>query len=312
VIRLDRALLLGALAALGCARTPPPLHPAAAIVAPATIAQAPREPAPAPLERVAFPVGWVRGALAPEERPSFASKRRAVTPEVLRVADLPVVEVTPRPVDSKRPSNQTVTPGELSQSIFITSGCGRASVRDHAFGFIQVGWFAQPIAPQSGGGVSLWHVNGGDGHYRYPLASWQTLDRGPGGALRFQETNAWFDMTTCKAYEVRRMEAAPQPLAGGLAYVFRTRCPSCNASKMDVLHVLTPDNGWDSGPFDHREITLGAGTSSTTVFHLGTSAIHRFHEIGAAAERAVDVVLGLDVVQGTGEAEPTAVVYVSE
>ncbi len=158
----------------------------------------------------------------------------------------------------------------------------------------------------------LWHVKGGDGQHRYIPASWQTLDRAPGGALRFQETDAWFDVLSCKAYEARRLEALARPVAGGLAYAFRTRCPSCKGSKIETLHLLTPSAGFDLDTFAHHEIALGPGLSSSKVIALSLAAITRFRKAGAVTERATDARLGIEVMQASGEAEPTAVVYVSD
>ncbi len=330
MIRLDRALLLPLLAALGCAGAPPSPRaaaPAAAprpIVAAATISAAPIvaaatiAPSPAPIDRAALPAGWVRGALAPlDPGPKTAPlnlgpQRTIVAPIALRLADLPLIEITPRPLDTQRPGPKAPPPGEPSREIFIAPGCSRASVRNHDVGTITVGWSSLPIAPQSGGGVMLGGFNGGDGHDRYTPASWRTLDRAPGGALRYRETNAWFDVITCKAYEVRHMEAVATPIASGLGYAFRTHCPSCKAADVDQLHLITPGTGWGTDPFDHTEIALGPGQSTTRVLTLGSSAIRRFREAGSLADRVADAQLGLDIVQGTGESEPTAMVYVTD
>ena len=331
MIRLDRALLIPALAALGtlgCAGAPPQPRAAATlaptspspIVAAATIAAPPSAPAAASssIAPGAFPAGWVRGAPAPldsSSRETFSSldpQRPTVAPNALRLADLPLIEETPRPPSTQPPSNETAAPGEPARDIFITPECGRASVRNHAFGFIEVSWASQPIAAQSGGGVMLGHVKGGDGQHRYVPASWQTIDRAPGGALRFQETDAWFDVLSCKAYEARRLEALALPIAGGLAYAFRTRCPSCKGSKIETLHLLTPSAGFVPGTFDHHEIALGPGQSSSKVIALSLGAITRFRHAGAATDRATDARLGIEVMQASGEPEPTAVVYVSD
>lgn len=330
MIRLDLALdlacalLLPALGALGCAGAPlppPTAAPIAAssasapvIVAAPTVA-APTVAAATTSAPAALPAGWTAGAPAPLEAAKAPASPTldAGAPEALRLADLPLVEVTPIPSDKHRPSVKTRTPGEPSREILITPGCKRASVRNHAFGFIQVGWVVQPIAAQSGGGVELWHVKGGDGRERYTVALWATLDRGEDGALHFQETDAWFDMLDCKAYEVRHVDAAPRPIAGGLAYAFRTHCASCTGAEVDQLHLITPgSDGADTGSFDHREIPLGPGLSKTLSLHLSADSIRRFRQGGALTTRTTDAKLGLDVTQGTGEAEPTAVVYVND
>jgi hypothetical protein len=160
--------------------------------------------------------------------------------------------------------------------------------------------------------VSLWGVKGGDGRDRYTSASWNTLDRAPGGALRYQETSAWFDMITCKAYEVRHVDAVAQPIAGGLGYVFRTHCPSCKPADIDKLHLITPDPGWGGGAFDHTALPLGPGQSTTHVITLGNSAIRRFRESGSITSRVADAELGVEIVQGLGEVEPTAMIYVTD
>jgi hypothetical protein len=328
-LRLERALLLlvPALAALGCAGAAPlpaavaprEVVAAATISAPSIVAAATiSAPTPAPTEPVAFPAGWVRGAPASIDPPAplasltLGPQRPLVAPVELRLADLPLVEVTPRPLDAQRPGPSVVAPGEPSREIFVAPGCSRASVRNHSVGEITVGWVSLPIAPQSGGGVSLWHVQGGDGRDRYTLASWRTLDRAPGGALLYRETHAWFDMITCKAFEVRHMEAVARPIASGLGYAFRTHCPTCKVAEVDALHLITPGSGWDSSAFDHSEIALGQGRSTTRVMTFGANALRRFHESGALTSRVADITLGVDVVQGSGESEPTAMIYLSD
>ncbi len=302
---------------IAAARSPSAWVTAEDIVAAATISSAPSTAPPAPAARVAFPAGWVRGAKASLDAPwptaslTLDPQRPVVAPETLRLADLPRIEVTPRPAYKQRPRSDVLTPGEPSRELFVTSGCERASVRNRAFGFISVGGGSLPIAPQSGGGVMLWGVKG-DGHDRYTIANWQTLDRAPDGALRLQETTAWFDMITCKAYDAWSMEAFARPIAGGLAYAFRTHCATCKAADAEKLHLLTPDTGWGLGAFDHRGITLGPGTSSTSVIQLNNNAIRRFREGGAVTTRTADTALGLEIVQGIGETEPTAMFYVSD
>jgi hypothetical protein len=300
------------------------------MVAAATITAAPTVAAPtilppptvsaatisAPGEPVAFPAGWVRGAPAPLDPPpplaslTLGPQRLPVAPVELRLAELPLVEVTPRPVDTQRPGPNVLAPGEPSREIFIAPGCSRVSVRNHSVGDVTVGWSSLPIAPQSGGGVQI--QRGGDGHDRYTLASWRTLDRAPGGALLYRETHAWFDMLTCKAFEVRHLEAVAQPIASGLGYAFRTHCASCKVTETDALHLITPGSGWDQSAFDHSEIALGQGRSTTRVMTFGNSALRRFRESGSITTRVADATLGVDVVQGSGESEPTAMIYVSD
>lgn len=335
-LRQDRVLLLlaPALAALGCAGAAPPAPVSArpGMVAAATVSAGPTVAAQTisttttvaaatistPGEPHAFPAGWVRGAPAPPDpAPPLASmilgpQRQPVAPVELRLADLPLVEVTPKPLDAQRPGPNVLLPGEPSREIFVAPGCSRASVRNHSVGEITVGWVSLPIAPQSGGGVQLWHVQGGDGHDRYTSASWRTLDRAPGGALIYRETHAWFDMLTCKAFEVRHMEAVAQPIASGLGYAFRTHCASCKVTETDALHLITPGSGWGQSAFDHSEIALGQGRSTTRIMTFGNSALRRFRESGAITTRVADATLGVDVVQGSGESEPTAMIYVSD
>ncbi|MEP7124782.1 MAG: hypothetical protein ABJE95_27890 [Byssovorax sp.] len=324
--RLGRALLLPALAALGCAGAPAPrvMVAAATISPPPNVAAATIAPPPnvaaatiAPPAPAAFPDGWVRAAPAPLDlrRPpsslSLGPQRTIVAPTPLRLADLPLIEVTPTPTDAERPGPNVLSPpGEPSREIFVAKGCSRVSVRNHAVGEISVGWGTLPIAPQSGGGVMF--SPGGDGHDRYTLASWRTLDRAPGGGLIYRETQAWFDMLTCKAFDVRHMEAVAQPLVGGLNYAFRTHCASCKAGTTDRLHLIMPNRGWGDGSFDHREIALAPGLSTSQLDTFSDAALRRFRASGAATTRAGDVTVGLEVVQGIGEPEPTAMIYVSD
>jgi hypothetical protein len=309
-----------AAALLGCAATPSPVTPPPPSVSP------PPPPAPAPL-RVrahdlaanpppAFPAGWVRNAPS-LALPTSTDRIPAITtdlppspvaPTALRLADLPSIEITP-PLDAAHPPRAPLsTP--FSEEIFIAHGCSRASVKNHDFGFIQVGWFSLPITAQSGGGVSLWGVHGGDGRETYTFAGWQTIERGEGESILFEQTDGWFNMLTCKMHEARKVRVLARPIAGGLAYGFIASCPDCAPKDRRQLHLLWPESGLGGFTFTHRAVSLFAGMADSAAASVTSAGLDRLRRAGAASTRTGDASFMIEIVQGTGEAEPTATISV--
>jgi hypothetical protein len=248
-----------------------------------------------------------------------APARVPVDTTAIRMADLPRVEVTPVPEEKKPPTSD---PAEVSPEIIITGG--RITVRNRPFGFIEASGLEMPIFPQSGGGVDLWFgMLGGDGQVVYLLVQWQTLAAAPDGALQYEEGFDWYNVLTRKAFVAWRMKAPAQPIAGadGLAYAFRTVCPACGAGSGERLHVITPSLGWEGqmigdstrsrgggDQFSHTEIPIRPGDGGSIAGNLGSSAIKRFKKSGAAPTRAEGTFLAVEVTQGVGEADPTALV----
>jgi hypothetical protein len=283
----------------------------------------------------ALPAGWVAGAPAapmpPAAPPGAKSRvamqlaasppRAAVTPVPVALADLDTVEIAPSPTGMEVTASNAEPPGDPPEDLFIDHGCTRASVSGHAVGHIEVGWLSGAIAPQSGGGVMLYGVRGehggGDGKHRYVRASWETLDLLPGGALRFTETVARFNVVTCKAHVANRYTATARPIFGGRAFLFRTRCPACAPDLRDQLHVIAPGESFRVDDFQHKVVALAPGLGDGVVTRSDPFLTAQFaRAVGRPApapapREGVNALVGIEAVQGLGEASPTVIAYTS-
>jgi hypothetical protein len=275
----------------------------------------------------AFPAGWIRAsAPSPEARPrprrllELEPRRTAVAPVAFRVNDLPLVEVSPpldwRLMPSAPPSDEEAKELAIIKSAYaysypgLTGYSARISVRDRAFGFMEVSGQAQPIGPWADGGVDIsCAVNGGTG---WRPAEWQTLSALPDGSLRYEEVRLWFDHQTCKGYVMQRIEARAAPIMAGLAYGFRSSCPKCAPDNRERLHVLTPAHQRVTAPFQHLSMPLGEGSGGADRSRFFPEAIALWKKSGARPEREKTTAFGIEVTRAQGEPEPVAIVFVQD
>ena len=153
----------------------------------------------------------------------------------------------------------------------------------------------------------------------YSGAKWESMTAEPAGTLKFERGLAWFDHGTCKAYSIERNEVRARDIGGGIAFVFRSACPKCKGSS-ETLHILAPRVDWDSGsagdvtfsvgaPFSHAKIPLRQGASGAIVSRFTPDAITEWKKSGVKTPHEKHALLGVQVAQGAGEAEPVVVVY---
>jgi hypothetical protein len=353
--------LASACAATPTVAPTPSTHDVAARPAPAPSAPsspaAPRALVPPEAARAsgspAFPEGWVRGAAAmplePAPAPSprslralaaLRSPQRLPVPALtaLSLADLPVIDVAPEPEWSKEP---TAAPGpegapdlffdwrpsgaSSRERAFAAGGGAGASVaievRGQRFGYFDLNFYSSFTLPDTPGGLQA--TCGTVGGTGYRSASWESLTPAEGGQVHVEGAEAWFDYHTCRVYVARRFDVLARPFADGLAYAFRTRCPSC-ADHAEELHLVLPEQGWSSdnrrsgfhtehagSPHSHLSISLGPGSAGSIGTRLSASAIERFKKLGAAPlGRSKAAIFGMELTRGAAEVEATALFYV--
>jgi hypothetical protein len=328
-----RPSCLAALLLTGCAAAPAPAPASAPVPVPASApASAPATasapvPVPVPESAPAFPAGWIRPASAPSPvaaLPPSSSKSRQrllenqfqarvpIAPVAIRFADLPLVEVEPEPDWRKAPASPPSGPQPEEVRVADKS---MLVLRDpNAFGSVAVSF----MSGRDGVGVYCGSSTG------WRPASWQTLSALPGGDMLFLGATAWFNHQTCKAHLWQRIKTPAKPIAGGLAFAFRSRCPRCEVGKREALHVLTPSIGWggrsvgdarfvaSGAPFSHAEIALRPGGGGAISLSLSASEIETWRESGAKPERQRATLLGVDASLAAGEQEPAVVVYVAD
>jgi hypothetical protein len=280
-----------------------------------------------------LPAGWIAGGpaapMTAEAAPNPRSRealqlassplRPALAPVPVALDAFELVEVTPALTEKEAEASNADPPGEPATDFFVDRGCGRASVSGHAIGTVQVGWASEPIGPQSGGGVDLWHVRGsrgGDGKHRFAHAAWETIDRLPDGTLRYMAATGRFDVRTCKTTLHSRYTAVARPILGGLAFVFRTRCAACAPAQRDGVHLLLPTSGWGNDPYAHSTLQVGPESAGSTRIQVDRARLDRFGKtVGRslpAPPEGRDVLVGFELVKGLGEAEPSVIAYAAE
>ncbi|MDI1479506.1 hypothetical protein [Polyangium sp. y55x31] len=137
---------------------------------------------------------------------------------------------------------------------------------------------------------------------------------------RYTVLEAWLDGRTCKGLALRRYQAAVKPLAGGLAYAYRTSCARCSAAESATLHVVIP-SGFSSsatGGFrywtylmEHLELPLGPGTSGSLQAFVEGASIRAWNHVVPKPLPIVNVAeLRIETSFAVGEDEPTIVLAI--
>lgn len=300
------------------AKAPPPAPPRAALPTP-SLAEPPE------VATLALPAGWIRGGaplpIVAEETPGTLSIRQlqingavprpALAPVAIPISALPVAEVVERPSSERPPTSPPG--GEIASDLVVTPECRRAFVKGHKYGTMRVEYREQPIAQPEGGGVAMWELRGSRGQPGYLLATWESLELESDGAVHYRETTAWIDKTTCEARVARKVALTPVPLPGGLAFAFLERCPTCAPDAREKLRVVYPDHGgMNWRPIASRSAAIQPGTGQMIKHTIELAAILDFRASGVAVSARVDQAIGIEVVQGTGEIEPTVIAYASD
>lgn len=104
-----------------------------------------------------------------------------------------------------------------------------------------------------------------------------TLAPQPDGTARFLYRHAWVDLSTCRGRMLRSWDVGAVPVAGGLAFAYRTSCERCAPGKKEQLHLVTGTP---------RSVTLRGGSSRFTYFTWVTEAVEISIEEGVSASYA--------------------------
>lgn len=312
-----------------------PPAPALVGIAPQVSSMPPAAPEPKAVEESALPAsvpaGWaaagaaIAGMGAPAKGSNRSLKRllenagvprSRISPVRFRISDLSRIEVEPEPDWNKEPS---VRPALEEAKDLLRLG-SRVTVRDRPFGFVEVSFVRQPFYAFAQGGVSA-YCGSSTGYRR---AEWESLKALPDGDLQYEHAVAWFDHQACKGYAVQRSVTIAKPLVDGIAYAFRSSCPKCK-DPGEKLHILAPwsDGGselngedvsrkdWDM-PYSHAELPLRPGGGGSTIVRFTPTGLEEWKKSGVKTSRSRHGVLGVEVTQAVGEAEPVAVVYVAD
>ncbi|MDI3281776.1 hypothetical protein [Polyangium sp. 15x6] len=133
---------------------------------------------------------------------------------------------------------------------------------------------------------------------------------------RYTVVEAWLDGKTCKGLALRRYQTTVKPLAGGLAYTYRTHCARCSPAQSETLHVVIPTamSSSATGGFrywtylmEHLELPLGPGTSGSLRARIEEGSIRSWNRVVPRALPVADVELRIETSFAVGEDEPTIV-----
>ncbi len=279
----------------------------------------------------ALPAGWIAGGRAapmaaevaplPRSRAARAleasPRRPALTPVQLSLDAFERVEVEPVLTAEEVAASHADPVGEPATEMYVDKGCSNASVQGHAIGTLTIGSLSEPIGPQASGGPYLFYVrgsNGSDGEHRFARALWETVDRLPDGTVRYIQGVGRFELSSCKTTLASRFEVIGRPILGGLAYLFRTRCARCTPANREELHVLAPADDWGTGlPYSHHVVPLGVDGAGRARTQVQRFRLDRFTQtLGHAPIKlrdGQDMLIGVEVAKGLGEAAPTVIAY---
>ncbi|MDC0740369.1 hypothetical protein [Polyangium mundeleinium] len=133
---------------------------------------------------------------------------------------------------------------------------------------------------------------------------------------RYTVVETWLDGKSCKGLVLRRYQTAVKPLAGGLAYAYRTHCATCSPAQSETLHVVIPTamSSRATGGFrywtylmEHLELPLGLGTSGSLRARIEEASIRSWNRVVPRPLPIADVELRIETSFAAGEDEPTIV-----
>ena len=133
---------------------------------------------------------------------------------------------------------------------------------------------------------------------------------------RYTVLETWLDGKTCKGLTLRSYQTQVKPLAGGLAYAYRTSCARCAPAQSETLHVVIPTamSSSATGGFrywtylmEHLELPLGPGTSGSLHARIEEASVRSWNRVVRAPLPVRDVELRIETSYAVGEDEPTIV-----
>ncbi|TKC99574.1 hypothetical protein [Polyangium fumosum] len=136
---------------------------------------------------------------------------------------------------------------------------------------------------------------------------------------RYTVVETWLDGKTCKGLALRQYQTTVKPLAGGLAYAYRTRCATCSPAQSETLHVVIPTamSSSATGGFrywtylmEHLELPLGPGTSGSLRAGIEAGSIRAWNRVVPRPLPIADVELRIETSFALGEDEPTIVLAI--
>lgn len=275
-----------------------------------TPGKAPRPAATAPT-KARWEPGRARFPASEEPR------RPSTEAESLRIADLPIFLEHPLPIE---PAGQQLPSGPVAPEVEVTPyqpiftqdvSARTVSVKLVAPGFGQFRGFDARY--------TYYDCNSQLEPSRFQLR-WETLVTQPPSAVEFAVIDGWLEKSSCSVHVHRRTTVRPLEAARGLILAFRACREACDEQR--VVTFLTPalDALARDGIGGEVKTEIDQYTRITVNVRRGqaVSLLARVSPAAAAAwlgeDRLAalphpDIVVGIDVAQVVGDAEPTVLAY---
>jgi hypothetical protein len=138
--------------------------------------------------------------------------------------------------------------------------------------------------------------------------------------MRYRRTHGWFNYATCRGAELRHHETAVVPVAGGLAYAYRSRCQGCGeATGLVLLNLVMPKAyGYLNAPegawvywtrlISHVAVLLAPGSAGSISVRMEPEAIAVWNRVAPTPFPVRTHRLRVEVTFAHDDAEPTVLV----
>jgi hypothetical protein len=165
--------------------------------------------------------------------------------------------------------------------------------------------------------LSLGCAGGGDAERAFDA---YVLGPGPDGSMRYRHTHGWFNYARCRGHVLRHHETPVVPIAGGLAYAYRSRCQGCGeATGLILLNVVMPKAygslSSGEGKFEywtrlvsHAALLLAPGSASSLSVRFEPEAIAVWNRVAPSPLPLRTHRLRVEATFARGDAEPTVLV----
>jgi hypothetical protein len=285
-------------------------------------------------------------ALVAQNSDGQSNARAPVTPHAFRIAELPSANLPePLPPNSApmaMPAGDAPTDLEVSingakgiiarvaqklsaptpPTATLTAPTSmRVLLVDHKVGRIRIGFTESGIVAGTGGVYVT--CGGGDVAGRRPLpARWESLDAEGADGARFTVTNAWFDPVTCKLVVVGRASVVAKSIADGVLFAYRQTCASCASGESLVVlgprldHLAAAAVGGDVqqnvGSVTRVLLPIRRGGGGSILAAIASTTLTGWFEIFPShGHVGGEALVGVELLQGVGDSEPTAIAYVN-
>ena len=183
---------------------------------------------------------------------------------------LPIIQLEASPAWDK---NIATPQGGTQKDLLVWNGwC--AAVPYHSAAWLQLDWRSTGMTRRLERCVGTPYE---DGKRYWETISVRTLDPLPDGRLHVEEHKGFIHLKTNKTWITESIVADATPIDHGLAFAFRTSCPSCKEGEREHVTVIAPSSAfWPDEYFDWRTLNTDKGHASSYVASFNTPQLERW------------------------------------